>query len=280
VSHLTPGGERVSEGFLLPVALLMLVALTGMTFAAFLLAGAEIRLAAAERSYVELLARTPPPGSPPPAPGEVPIALGRGFVLFRLPPPGSGAGPAPHRVAWMVDPDRESAEFVAPVEIGMPPAPPADRILLVEGPCGWEESGPRVRFLDGPEPPILGPLPFASLLARVPEGEETAPPSWSGLHVEGPGLRVIAGEESWLVVVPEWLEVTGPGVLRGLILADGDVSLAAGARLEGAVRTPGRVVLAEGAVVAGDRCAVRRALSVPILASPFPISGGERLGRY
>lgn len=303
MSAATRGTARDSrrDGFLLPLVLLMLLALTAVGMAAFTLALSETRHARHEERYLSALGTVRLAGEPRVGEDQA-FLLGGGFVLLRGPPSDEsvgdgGIGPRLHRVVWVADPAGIAAGWPAAVTVGEMDRSTIGAVEIASGACALEAAGlaPVIEarsVLPETEPPLglgprVGPLALADLVRRLdaelpepaPEGAEE--PEAGG--ATGDGVRVYGGTEAAVLVLAPGdlrLEEAGEAAVRGLVLVAGDLWVASGVALDGAVWVGGALAMDDGSRISGDRCAIRDALDPLGRTGPHPLPGAPHLGRF
>jgi hypothetical protein len=231
------------SGFILPLTLLLLLALTALAMAGLALLRGEERALGWQRQAF----RT----NWPEAGWEPRAHLGRGYFLEG----GADRAPSvPHRLIWCLDADAEAlgswdlrpSEGRPAVQLG--PLTPRD--LLAHLPESPEEDAAH----------------------RIPLGANL----WASSGPTGE-LRVGSGPESYLVVSTGDLEIGGTGSIRGALLVGGALQLAPTVRLIGGGRVVGPI-RSDSAAWTLDPLAVRNALeSLP--PCPNPLSDLGRVGR-
>jgi hypothetical protein len=252
---MSAGAVRCPRGFVLPMALFFLPALTAISLAAFVLVRAQWMGVRLDVLLAEEFAAASPPPSLLPASGEVPIALGGGFVLFRAPPGPLGGPRRGLRLAWT--PDLEA---------------------VAAGWSGIHDGGAR-----------LGPIPLSRLLWAFEQhglafgaeagGEGVDLPS--GPQVEAPGGWILPVEGGRVAILsPGDVRIAGEGVVAGVVMVGGDLHLDPSVRVQGGVGVEGRIrSVATGAAVVPDPDVVFVVLSHPLFHRPHLVPGAERLGR-
>jgi hypothetical protein len=293
------------RGFILPVVLLLLVAVSGLATVALVVARGEVALESGDFRYLGerlrwrgALDRVLDGSSGGPWGGSEEalaegaanlVLLPAGFVLI---PGGPAPGPAYQSLAWALDPDEVSAALPGAVEVGW--GVPGPGVEIGGGGC---ETGPwetpvRVRLpeaappADPPldAPPRVGPVGVASLLPRSQPLDivgETLPPALQpGTYALPPGSRIRAGEGAGLLLVPGDLTLAGDARWVGLLMLAGELRLEDEARIEGIALVGERLRIQDEARLLGCRARARDALGDPALRTPFPVRGAGLLGRF
>lgn len=245
------------RGFLIPLALLGLLAVTALALSSFVLARGMARDAVLERRYVQDWAA-------PQAVDTVQLATGWELIGMR------GAGERrSYRVERVFDPPREALLWSSAVFAAALSRPAGSEVTHRPG------AGPLLHHMDA----------LAGLLSAERSGEPwntdvTLP---SGVHVAGPAILVVAGEDPespvWILADGD-VELGGAGTVRGIVLARGSVRVGAGVRWNGGVAASGWVEVDSGADIVLDPAAIESA--VALLREPRGVSltRGGPLGRF
>lgn len=242
------------RGFLLPLALLGLLAVTALAMSTFVLARGLARDAALERRYLEEWAA--------PSVADT-IDLAQGWELLALRGAGERRG---YRVERFVDPALEAVLWTVPV---FAPA------LSSPAGSGIEHEPAAGRFLEH----------FEALAALLSGGA-----TWrsdavlpGGPQVFGPAILMVSGVEEdgtvWVLADGD-VEIRGEGTARGILLARGSVTIGAGTEWEGGVAAVGWVEVEADADVILDRTAIESTLTVLPEPRRIPLIRGAPLGRF
>jgi hypothetical protein len=293
------------RGFILPVVLLLLVAVSGLATVALVVARGEVALESGDFRYLGERLRwrgaldrvldgssSGPWGGPEEAPvegnGDM-VMLPGGFVLF---PGGLAPGPAYRSLAWTLDPEEVSASLPGAVEAGWGVTGPGVETGAGECAPGPWEALVRVRSPEAmppAEPPLdppprIGPVGVASLLPRSRAlgvvGEALPSMVQPGTYALPPGSRIRSGEGTGLLLVPGDLTLAGHTRWVGLLMILGELALEEEARIEGIALVGERLRIQDGARLLGCRPQAREALGDPALRIPFPVRGAGLLGRF
>jgi hypothetical protein len=293
------------RGFILPVVLLLLVAVSGLATVALVVARGEVALESGDFRYLgdrlrwrggldrilDGSSREPWGGSeeaPAGGDGDM-VLLPGGFVLI---PGGLAPGPAYRSLAWALDPEEVSASLPGAVEVGW--GVPGAGVEIGAGECAPEswEAPVRMRRPDPmppanpllDSPPRVGPVGVTSLLSLSQAldvvGEALPPVVQPGTYALAPGSRIRSGEGTGLLLVPGDLTLAGYARWVGLLMILGDLALEGDARIEGIALVGGRLRIQDGARLLGCRPRAREALGDPPLRTPFPVRGAGLLGRF
>jgi len=252
-----PSARRRPEGFILPLAILLLPAFLALSFSAFVMAQGQLVAARQDAALLEAMAAASPPAAPLPARGEEVTVLDSGYLLLQAPTTVMAGARRGFRMAWHPEP-----------------------------------GGTAGRWARSPEgAPVLGPLSLDDLLAhlRVLEMEDVillpdeggALQLDSGHRVHAPGGVLLPDPAGGITIVaPGGAELSGNGPLAGIILARGDILLGGGVTLQGAARTHGALLLQGESGFLADSAVSHAILAQTLLAAPLPVPGGMRLGRH
>jgi hypothetical protein len=293
------------RGFILPVVLLLLVAVSGLATVALVVARGEVALESGDYRYLGerlrwrgALDRVLDGSTSGPWGGqrEAPVEGGGDLVLlpggFVLIPGGPGPGPVYQSLAWALDPEEASAALPGAAEVGW--GVPGSGVEVGGGECAPEpwETLVRVRPPDAAPPadpaldppPRVGPVGVASLLPRSLAldvvGEALPPGVQPGTYALPPGSRIRSGEGAGLLLVPGDLTLAGDARWVGLLMIVGELALEEEARVEGISLVGGRFRIDDGARLLGCRPRALEALLAPALRTPFPVRGARLLGRF
>jgi hypothetical protein len=293
------------RGFILPVVLLLLVAVSGLATVALIVARNEVALESGDFRY--LGGRVQWAGTLDRVLGEAwrvdgsPIAevqdgdgpgtlsLPGGFVMISA---GGGPGPSYHSLAWVLDPDRVVGSLPWAGEVGwgiLGPgvesgdgecAPePGDALIRVRPPDPGTPPDPALE-----PPPRVGPVGVGTLSSRartlVVTGESLQSPEESGAYGLPSGSRIRSGEGAGLLLVAGDLTLAGSARWRGLLMVQGELTLEEEARVDGVALVGERLRILDGARLVGCRPRALEALGDPALRRPFPVAGARLLGRF
>lgn len=290
------------SGILLPIALLLLLAVTATATSILLLARTELllergdhthlrsRIDAESRLAAAIAAGNDGEGA---VEGVIEYPLEAGFSILRT----AGAGESPQSMAlsWRLIPDSLLYDFPGAIETGgtapgsgvraMTPgegcAPAGSQVLVrIREPAALPLPNPPL-----PPPPRLGLLGVEELAevadASLLPGEPL--PSSAVAHglvlVSPAGGRIQGGEASGVLVAPWDLHLGGGARFRGIALVRGDLVLDGGSTIEGVALVGGRVQLNGGSIL-GCPSLAAEALDLPALTRPRTVRGGELLGRF
>lgn len=307
------GATDSRRGFLLPVAMLLVLAWSSTAIAALVLAGTEAVSERADHRHLlqrVLEAQWIPTqsvsgefsaegggegGGDEESPDGLPLR--GGYLLVRAAAHGA-AGPAPMSVYWRLDPDSAAYHLLpggAEVgtiggaveglremteEAGCPP--PRDRPLL------HTRSGTADLTVDPPlpEPPRLGPLGIRELLeraeGRISESGELFPSASAGpFLLSAPEGAVLSEGDGYGVLLGEGDLTLGQGFsIRGVVVTRGDLRMDAGSTVRGLVLVGGSLQMQPGSLVLGCPAIAAEVIGATPLSEPWPIPGGHRLGRF
>ncbi|TVP58659.1 MAG: hypothetical protein EA351_03335 [Gemmatimonadales bacterium] len=267
-------GER--RGFLLPLAILGLLAVTALVMMSAALAMGLVRDTRLEREYLEGWS-----GPQPVEAGEIAV----GWKLQRrLGPVASdsdvgelGVGRSSYELLRVIDPPREARLWTAPVYTPLwvaPTEPPGS--AWAPSPCGGTQ---RTRASgDGPLLRFIGEITESLHPDGVAWAQRVAS---AGVVVSGPEVTLVEAEEGvvWLLSVGD-VELRGDGVVRGILLAGGAVTLTDGAGWEGGVAAAGGVQVDSGSRIVGSWCAIEAALEEIPPPRRLDLPRGGALGRF
>lgn len=285
------------RGFILPVVLLLLLAISGLATVALAVARNEVFLEPGDFRYLRERVRWETAleaflaGTEPWEEGEELLRrpLAGGYVLVRG---GTEAKPAHQAVAWLLDPASVAAALPPAAEVGWGVGDPG--VVAGEGECAPLPGEPLVRVrpsdrlpLPDPSlepPPRLGPVGLVVLLGRagVRLGPGDPLPGGSGpLLVEAPpDGRLVAGEGGGMLLGAGTVTLGGDVRWRGIVLAERDLVLEEGASLEGVALVGGRLRVRDDARLVGCPALAAWALRASGLDRPFFLPGGGLLGRF
>lgn len=292
LSRRLPGGRLPNqEGVLLPAALFLVLAATLVGSGLFVIARSAVLLGAGDGVLAEALAvRGPSSGVLESGDG---VGLVGGYHLL-----GTGAPGVSWRIwslVWRADAAAIAEGLMGVVEARhvdlVPDGGGATRsmedVIRLSGPGDGCSDGPDdipLIWTRGDTAPVgfLGPFELEAWADRAEE-EVAGQPADSAvprlLRVEAG--RLDTGVLRGLLVAPGDLELGGDVTVLGLVLVGGDVRMSGDVRVMGAMRVRGRVTLEHRARVDGCRGVVQEELAlIPALAEPFPVPGGGFLGRF
>lgn len=132
----------------------------------------------------------------------------------------------------------------------------------------------RLGWFDGPALAAFADIDLSGGGTLVPG----CPDCWSGLIV-GTERVLVASPGAGVLVVDGDLTIANGVAWTGLVLVSGDAIMENGARILGLVRAGGTVTLGGNAVVDGSACAAVKALTtVDSLSRPIPLPGRSWIG--
>jgi hypothetical protein len=295
------------SGFILPVALLLLLGGTLVAMSLLITARSTILLADGDR----VLARTLSDRGPFDPAGRVRMVGGAdaegqeaplpfGFAVLEAEPVGNGAAVLwrTQAVGWRFSGEEVADRVQAAITLGgtvggqgqvsagsieqgcADPLPLAD-VRQASPPLPPDPDPPPPGF------PRLGPVGIDALHRRSevrlePTGE--FPPmeraALIGLR-DGPSVRVDGGRARGVLSVPGDLILQDEAAFEGLVMVGGDLILEGGAHIVGVALVGGDVDLAAETGLVGCLSQAGAAVAeVTALGMPFPVAGGEFLGRF
>jgi len=313
------GHPASRQGFLLPIALLLILALSATSLSVLILTRTEVLSEGGDHRYlrdrVTEEARLAAPwgassggggggggagGGGVPVEGVTQIPLAGGYILVRAQLRGLGGEEAPSNSAiyWRLNPELAAYTLLpGAVEVGGGGVPGgAVRAMTHAEGCPLTPSGaPLVRVRPSesapppnpplPLPPRLGPVGFGELLdlpatLLALEGGFPREEDASPVLRAGSGARVLGGRGGRVLLAEGNLHLGGSAHFRGIVLVGGDLFMEDGATIEGVALVGGRVYLSGGSSILGCPGLAAAALNHPDLTRPRAIRGGEMLGRF
>lgn len=275
---------------ILPVALLLVLALTALAMSMMVLAHNELLLDRGGMTYLENRIRdeTVLEAGVSSDTAAVERPLPGGFVLV-VP---AGAGPGPAAVRWRPDPDSIARGLPGAAEVGdgtadlpqgsvgpLAGCTPAAGYPLVRTRLepGGPDPDPRL-----PDPPRIGVLDVGRLVDMPGVVLDGFFPQGSGMELlRAPdGGRIEVGEGAGVLVSEGSLELTGTASFAGLVLLRGDLVLGDSARVEGVVLAGGGLRVEGEARLLGCPPLAARALVEVLPEGSHPVHAGELLGRF
>ncbi len=272
-----PVGRR---GFLLPLAILGLLAVTALVLMSTALAMGMHRDTRLEREYLEGWS------GPPPVEGTE-IAVGwelrrrRGPVASDVHDAQTAEvddrGRSSYELTRVIDPPRDARLWIAPVyaPLWVAPTEPSGS-AWAPSPCGGTEQASASG--DGPLLQFIGEITESLHPGGVVWSQQVA---WAGVVASGPQVVLVEAEQGvvWLLATDD-VELRGDGVVRGILLAGGSVTLTDGAWWEGGVAASGGVQVDSGSRIVGSWCAIEAALEQIPQPRRLNPAGAGALGRF
>ncbi|MEX2531157.1 MAG: hypothetical protein WD960_10325 [Gemmatimonadota bacterium] len=295
------------SGFILPVALLLLLGGTLVAMSLLITARSTILLADGDRILAVALADRGPfngPGHmrvPEDADLELQgLPLVSGFGLLEAVPAGSGESILwrSQAVGWSLSPESVAHRIQAAITLGGTVRGEGHPIVgSEEHGCANPLSVAAVQPSPHPRPPVPDP-PLAAFPRLGPVGMD-AVLHRSEMSLEGVGdfpmvegstlfgvrdtstIRVTGGRARGFLAVPGDLVLEGEASFEGLAMIGGDLSMEDGASFAGAALVGGDVELARDARFVGCLALAGTVVAeIQAFAMPFPVPGGEFLGRF
>lgn len=295
------------SGFVLPVALLLLLGGTLVAMSLLITARSTILLADGDRILAAALADRGPFNaaghmrvSEDANPELQGLPLVSGFELLEAAPAGSGESVlwGSQAVGWSLSPESVAHWIQAAITLG--------GTVRGEGHlmAGSEEHGcadplpvaaiqpsphPRPPAPDPPVPafPRFGPVGMEAVLHRSEMALEGVGdfPVVEGSTLFGvrdaSTIRVTGGRARGFLAIPGDLVFEGEASFEGLAMIGGDLSMEDGASFAGAALVGGDVELARDAGFVGCLALAGTVVAeMQAFAMPFPVPGGEFLGRF
>jgi hypothetical protein len=266
-------------GFLLPLALMGLLALTALAVLSFTLAFGLVQDTVLERQYLEGWIEARPVDS---------LHLGGGYTLVRLAWHDGSAGTSGNtesggsgRSTWWVirtlDPVLDSRRWRSPVYTPILVAPESESsIAWAPSPCGGGATDAN---------PGAGPLlhladPLLDVLLAAGTDRETFV-EVQGVEISVPALSLVVGpgDIGWLFTDGD-VEVRGEGIVEGVLLGRGRVTIGAGVQWRGGVASSVGVRLEGDGSIIGDWCVIENAIASLAPPRRVALPGGGPLGRF